>query len=663
MSLLETLRTRFAAALARLAPAEDLPALLDMIRPAQNPQFGDYQANCALVLGNKSKRPPREIAQELVAAVQLDDLCETPEIAGPGFVNLRLKPEALAQRLSAMQADERLGVEPVGRPKTVVIDYSSPNVAKPMHVGHIRSTVIGDAIARMLRFQGHQVVTDNHLGDWGTQFGMILYGWKHFRDDEAYAKQPVQELSRLYKLVSKLVDYFVAIEGDLLEKEAEVTSRKKAVEAAGNRLDEPSKNEKEAAKLVKEYEKAKRQLEEALSEREAITRRIDSLQGDPTLSRLAAQHPRIGPAVLEETRKLHEGDPENLALWQQFLPHCREEIRRVYDRLGVSFDYEYGESFYHDRLAGVVEELKQKGLAQETAGAVGIFLDVHDAPMLIRKSDGAFLYATTDLATIAFREETWHPDEILYVVDHRQSEHFDKLFAVAKAWGYDRPRYVHVKFGTVLGKDGKPYKTRSGTAEGLEGLLDEAVERAYAVVKENDDAKPNGPELSEEERRQVAWTVGHAAVKYADLSHNRTSDYVYDADKMVAFQGNTATYLQYSYARVASIFRRGGISLESVAASSPDLTQLTPEERPLALELLRFDEAISSATAEYYPNSLVNYLYVLAQAFARFYDECPILRSDVDPADRERRIVLALLTARTLKKGLDLLGIQVVERM
>jgi arginyl-tRNA synthetase len=311
----------------------------------------------------------------------------------------------------------------------------------------------------------------------------------------------------------------------------------------------------------------------------------------------------------------------------------------------------------------VVESLSQKGLARPSQGATCVFLDEFETPMIVRKQDGAFLYATTDLATIAFREESWRPDEILYVVDHRQSEHFDKLFAVAKAWGYDRPRYVHVKFGTVLGKDGKPYKTRSGTAEGLEGLLDEAVERAYAVVKENDDAKPNGPELSEDERRQVAWTVGHAAVKYADLSHNRTSDYVYDAEKMVAFQGNTATYLQYSYARVASIFRKGSISLETVAASKPDLTQLAPEERPLALELLRFDEAIASATAEYYPNSLVNYLYVLAQTFARFYDECPILRSDVDPADRERRLVLALLTARTLKKGLDLLGIQVVERM
>lgn len=662
MSLLETLRTRFAAALARLAPAEDLPALLDMIRPAQNPQFGDYQANCALVLGNKSKRPPREIAQELVAAVALDDLCETPEIAGPGFVNLRLKPEALARRLSAMQADERLGVEPVSNPKTVVIDYSSPNVAKPMHVGHIRSTVIGDAVARMLRFQGHQVVTDNHLGDWGTQFGMILYGWKHFRDDEAYAKQPVQELSRLYKLVSKLVGYREAVDRELPEKDREIARRQEALSAATAQV-AGAADDKEKKKAQKNADKARRQLDEAIADQEDVARKIAEVQSDAKLSKLAAEHPRIDQAVLEETSKLHEGDAQNLALWHQFLPNCRDEIRRVYDRLGVSFDHEYGESFYHDRLAGVVESLSAKGLARPSRGATCVFLDEFETPMIVRKQDGAFLYATTDLATIAFREETWHPDEILYVVDHRQSEHFDKLFAVAKAWGYDRPRYVHVKFGTVLGKDGKPYKTRSGTAEGLEGLLDEAVERAYAVVKENDDAKPNGPELSEEERRQVAWTVGHAAVKYADLSHNRTSDYVYDADKMVAFQGNTATYLQYSYARVASIFRRGGISLESVAASAPDLTQLTPEERPLALELLRFDEAIASATAEYFPNLLVNYLYVLAQAFARFYDECPILRSDVDPADRERRLVLALLTARTLKKGLDLLGIQVVERM
>ncbi|HEV7282108.1 MAG TPA: arginine--tRNA ligase [Pirellulaceae bacterium] len=662
MSLLETLRDRFAAALARLAPAEDLPALLDMIRSAQNAQFGDYQANCALVLGNKNKRPPREIAQELVAAVELDDLCETPEIAGPGFVNLRMKREALAHRLSAMQGDERLGVEPVVQPKTVVIDYSSPNVAKPMHVGHIRSTVIGDALARMLRFQGHQVVTDNHLGDWGTQFGMILYGWKHFRDDAAYAQQPVQELSRLYKLVSKLVSFREAVDRELPEKEREVARRQEALGVSTGEAERLT-DEKEKKKAQKNVDKVKRQLEEAIADRDDVARKIAEVESEAKLATLAAEHPRIDQAVLEETSKLHEGDAENLALWHQFLPHCRDEIRRVYDRLGVAFDYEYGESFYHDRLAGVVESLSEKGLARPSQGATCVFLDDFETPMIVRKQDGAFLYATTDLATIAFREETWRPDEILYVVDHRQSEHFDKLFAVAKAWGYDRPRYVHVKFGTVLGKDGKPYKTRSGTAEGLEGLLDEAVERAYAVVKENDDAKPNGPELFEDERRQVAWTVGHAAVKYADLSHNRTSDYVYDADKMVAFQGNTATYLQYSYARVASIFRRGGISLESVAASKPDLAQLAPEERPLALELLRFDEAIASATAEYYPNLLVNYLYVLAQAFARFYDECPILRSDVDPLDRERRLVLALLTARTLKKGLDLLGIQVVERM
>lgn len=662
MSLLETLRDRFAAALARIAPDEDLPALLDMIRPAQNPQFGDYQANCALVLGNKSKRSPREIAQELVAAVALDDLCETPEIAGPGFVNLRLKRQALAQRLSAMQADERLGVEPVAQPKAVVVDYSSPNVAKPMHVGHIRSTVIGDAISRMLRFQGHRVVTDNHLGDWGTQFGMILYGWKHFRDDDAYAERPVQELSRLYKLVSKLVSYREAVDRELPEKEREVTRRQETLAVATSEAARLT-DDKEKKKAQKSVDKAKRQLEDAIVDRDEVAGKIAEVENDATLSKLAAAHPRIDQAVLEETSELHEGDAENLALWHQFLPHCRDEIRRVYDRLGVSFDHEYGESFYHDRLAGVVDSLSAKGLARASQGATCVFLDEFETPMIVRKQDGAFLYATTDLATIAFREETWKPDEILYVVDHRQSEHFDKLFAVAKAWGYDRPRYVHVKFGTVLGKDGKPYKTRSGTAEGLEGLLDEAVERAYAVVKENDDAKPNGPELSEEERRQVAWTVGHAAVKYADLSHNRTSDYVYDADKMVAFQGNTATYLQYSYARVASIFRRGGIELDSVAASKPDLAQLTPEERSLALELLRFDEAIASATAEYYPNLLVNYLYVLAQAFARFYDECPILRSDVEPADRERRLVLALLTARTLKKGLDLLGIQVVERM
>ena len=373
-------------------------------------------------------------------------------------------------------------------------------------------------------------------------------------------------------------------------------------------------------------------------------------------------HAEINRAVLQETAKLHAGDRENLLLWKQFLPKCRADIQQIYDRLDIKFDVELGESFYHDQLATVVQDLLDRGLAQESEGAVCVFLDGFEAPMIIRKQDGAFLYATSDLATIKYRMEKWSPDAILYVVDFRQSEHFQKLFAVARLWGYTEVELRHIEFGTVLGEDGKPFRTRAGDTVGLEGLLDAAVQRAKQVVSENDDAKPSGSELDLSQREHVANVVGHAAIKYADLSQNRASDYVYSEEKMVALKGNTATYLQYSYARVINIFARGDIDAAAIRRDPSSLQLGHGKERQLAVALLRFPEACDEVLIDYRPNQLTSYLHDLATLFSEFYEACPVLKADSD-AQRISRLKLCDLVARTLQVGLSLLGIRVVDKM
>ena len=654
MNVLSELQAALRPILADLAGDPD--ELLDMIRPAQDPKFGDYQANCAMPLGKRLGRPPREIAREIADRVELDHLCETPEIAGPGFINLRLKDDWLVGRLADARRDDRLGVARVDEPRRFVIDYSSPNVAKPMHVGHIRSTVIGDALCRTLRFLGHEVVGDNHLGDWGTQFGMIIFGFKHFVDRAAYEDRPVEELARLYKLVRKLVDF---VEGNrkLPELREKIGQQEGAV--AGQRTTAESESDKKAAKTLRKMEA---QLAEMRSRADELESSLAATRDDPKLGPLAEQHTDVDRAVLDETARLHAGDAENKRLWNEFLPKCRDDIQRVYDRLGVSFDVEHGESFYHDALAPVVDSLREKGLAEVSQGAVCVFLDGFDTPMIVRKKDGAFLYATTDLATVRYRIEQWNPDAILYVVDFRQGEHFAKLFDTVHAWIDPRLELAHVSFGTVLGEDGRPFKTRSGDTVGLEGLLDESVARALRVVGDNDDAKPGGPELSEEQRREVARRVGIAAIKYADLSQNRTSDYVFSYEKMLAMNGNTATYMQYSYARVQSIFARGGIDVAKLRASDRTISFSHAAERSLALQLLRFSEVLDETAVDYRPNHLTAYLFDLAKRYSTFFENCPVLKAE-NEALRESRLLLCDLTARTLKRGLELLGIEVVEKM
>lgn len=657
MNILTELRNRFRSALDAIV--DDPTDLLDMVRPAQDARFGDYQANCAMPLGKRFGKPPRDVAADIVDKLDVHDICHPPEIAGPGFINLRLKDEWLTQQLADALADPRLGVPTVDGPRTYVIDYSSPNVAKEMHVGHIRSTVIGDSLARTLRFLGHRVISDNHLGDWGTQFGMIIYGYKHFKDGEAYKEQPVKELGRLYKLVSQLVGYKTS-ENSLPDLEGRVEQRREAIEGQQEAVNSADKSTKKKAKKI--LRKLQSQLDEAKSELDAAREKIEAIDNDPHLSTLAAEHLDIDDVVLQETAKLHADDEENLRLWHEFLPQCREDIQGIYDRLDIRFDYEYGESFYHHQLPNVVAQLRKKSLARESEGAVCVFLDGFDTPMIVQKKDGAYLYATTDLAAIQYRMDTWSPDAILYVVDHRQSEHFDKLFAVTRLWGHTGVELQHISFGTVLGEDGKPFKTRAGDTVGLAGLLDEAVNKAHGVVCANDDGKPTGAELSDEERKHVANVVGHAAIKYADLSQNRESDYVFSYDKMVALEGNTATYMQYSYARTQSIFAKGRIDVAALRESSTEITLEHATERALALEVLRLAEALDEAVADYRPNQLTTYLFELAKRFSDFYQQCHVLKAE-DESLRCSRLLLCDLTGRAIKRGLDLLGISVVDKM
>jgi arginyl-tRNA synthetase len=659
MHLPHTLQQRFSASLGELTDAPDEFAA--MIRPTADASHGDYQANCAMPLSKRLSATPREIAARLVARLDVDDLCEPPEIAGPGFINLRLRDSFLIAALHGMLGDERCSVPTVQAEKSIVIDFSSPNVAKPMHVGHIRSTVIGDALSRILRFLGYRVVTDNHLGDWGTQFGIIIYGYKHFGDPAVVGQNPVTELAKLYRLVNQLLEYRKAVQsqGDLREA---VEAAQRALQQAGEAAEAADAASRK--KADKELAAARRRLAAAEDALSAVDSKIDAVERDPALKAKAAAHPDIDAAVLRETAKLHQDDPENLALWQKFLPHCEDEINRLYDRLLVRFDHTLGESFYHSMLSGVVTRLQDLGLARDSEGAICVFLPEFDAPMIVRKQDGAYLYATTDLATLQYRLEQFDPAEILYVVDTRQSEHFEKLFAVAHHFGLHDIKLVHVNFGTVLGEDGRPLKTRSGSLIGLESLLDDAVNRARQVVCDPQRLASFDPPMDEAEQQRIAETVGIGAIKFADLAHHRTSDYRFNLDKMVALEGNTSTYVQYSYARTQKILENAGKSesdvIEMVGQQGMAFTH--PAERQLALMLIKLEEALQAVHNDYAPNQLVDYLLDTAKAYSKFNDNCHVLRAET-PRIQATRLTLVTLSGRILRLGLSLLGVDVVPRM
>jgi arginyl-tRNA synthetase len=618
MNLLTQIRSLFEPALTALAPdkskvAEHLAAMAKMpeylaaIKPAANPEHGDYQANMAMMMANRAiGEKPQDVAKSIVAALPPNEMLEAPTIAGPGFINLRLKSDFLAKAIQGLATDPKLGVPLVAKPKTVVIDLSGPNVAKPLHVGHLRSTIIGDALVRILRFVGHTVIGDNHLGDWGTQFGILLYGYKHHRDDAAFASDPVRELLRLYIHVRNL------------------------------------------AKLAEGEDE-------------------DGGGDNPIMT-----------ACREETSKLHAGDPENVALWNTFMPACLEMLRPIYERLDVKIDHALGESRYNPMLPGIVTDMLEKGIAFESKGAVvipnakGIVPQTdeeakkEEPPAIIRKRDGAFTYTTTDLATIKYRADTWNPDAMLYVVGAPQALHFKTLFAQARRWGYAGVEFQHIQFGSMLGADRKMFATRKGGVLELMNLLDDAAKLSLQKYEENSaDRRAHGhdvPDLDFAEKRAIAEVVGVGAVKYADLSQNRTTDYVFDLDKMTATVGNTAAYMQYAYARCRAIFRKGEVDEARFRANPPAVVLAHPAERALALQLLRFPEAVENAAAEYLPHLITVYLWDLAKSYSVFFENCPVLKAE-SPELKDSRLQLVDLVSRTIKQALDLLGIRVVERM
>ncbi|XAL99052.1 arginine--tRNA ligase [Phycisphaeraceae bacterium D3-23] len=564
-----------------------------LVQPANNPKFGDYQANVAMPLAKrlgKDAGSPRDVAQQLIDALKLDDRFDTPTIAGPGFINLTIKPEALGTIADALLADGRLGVAIADDPQTVVIDYSSPNVAKEMHVGHLRSTVIGDALARVLSFQGHSVVAQNHVGDWGTQFGMLI----------AYLR---------LKMHSDIV-----------------TSRTGA--ASGDNF--------EIGDFNRFYKESKVWFDES-EEHKEIAR--------------------------DQVVKLQAGDEAAIALWRFLREISQDYFDGIYHRLGIRLttDDICGESFYNPKLPGVIDRLQADGAAVESEGALVVFVDGYTdrddkpLPMIVRKSDGGYLYATTDFAAAQHRIETLKGDRLIYVVGSPQRQHFEMLFATLRKYGWadESVRLDYVPFGSVLGEDGKMFKTRSGETVRLVDLIDEAEQRAAAAVK------AKNPDLADD-AEAIGKVVGIGALKYADLSSDRVKDYKFSWDRMLALEGNTAPYLINAYVRVCSIFRKAELDMADYSAS---IEVGHDNEKALVLKLMQFGPTVGAVAESLEPHRLCNYLYDLASAFHKFYEHCPVLRSDVAPDVRGSRLALCKLVAGTLEQGLDLLGIGVVERM
>ncbi|MBE9202763.1 arginine--tRNA ligase [Synechocystis salina LEGE 06099] len=583
VSILTQLNDHFAQALGGQFPP-DVTLPTPLVVPASNPKFGDFQCNIALPLAKQLDQPPRAIAMEIVDKVNLSEICEPLTIAGPGFINIKLLPDYLGEQLIKLQQDQQLGVSLVQAEERVVMDFSSPNIAKEMHVGHLRSTIIGDCLARVLELRGYDVLRLNHVGDWGTQFGMLI----------TYLKEVYPE---------------ALVTADALE----------------------------IGDLVTFYKQAKQRFDQDEQFREASRQAVVSLQA---------------------------GDAESIKAWQLLCDQSRREFQLIYDWLDITIE-ERGESFYNPFLPGVVELLQEKDLLVEDNGAQCVFLDGFTnkdgdrLPLIVQKSDGGYNYATTDLAALNYRLTTDGAQKIIYVTDAGQANHFAQFFQVAQKAGIltDPSQVVHVPFGLVKGEDGKKLKTRAGDTIRLKDLLTEAVARARQDLETRlaTEERQETPEFME----NVAQRVGIGAVKYADLSQNRTSDYVFSFDKMLALQGNTAPYMLYAYARIQSISREGGIDFAQMDSGEIVLTE--PSELVLAKSLLQFADVIETVETSLLPNRLCDYLYELSKVFNRFYENCPVLKAK-DP-QRRSRLLLCDLTARTLKLGLSLLGIPVLDRM
>lgn len=568
---METFQTLLAKRLVDALAKAGFPNVGELTQ-ATDSHFGDYQTNAALILGKQRGENPRDVGAKILERLDVSDLSESPTVAGAGFINFTLRADAVAKKAAELFVDERLGVARSTSPKKIVIDFGSPNVAKPMHVGHIRSTALGDALARIATFIGHDVIRDNHIGDWGTQFGMVIWGWKNLLDRDALQRDPLAEIVRIYK-----------------ETNARSTS-----------------------------------------------------------------DPAVREACRQELVKLQSGDKENTGIWNECVALSMQDFEHVYELLDIHYDIQCGESFYDDRLAGVVDRLLKSKIAEVSEGAVVVFFrgvpELADKPCIIRKSDGGFNYATSDIATVEYRINELTRDTLWYVVGAPQTLHFRQIFEIARREGY-KADFRHIPFGNVLGEDRKLMKTRSGENVPLRQLLEEACIRARKIVEEKN------PGLTDAEKIDIARTIGIGAVKYADLSQYRMTDYIFSWDKMLALQGNTAPYLQNAYVRIRSIFRKAG-------EGAPKIDKFVVNESAeitLAKRLCQFAEIVPQVLNDFRPNILANYLFELADGFHAFYEACPVLRSD-EPV-RGSRLAVCDLTGRILQRGLDLLGIKVPEKM
>ena len=578
-----SLRQLVAAEAARAMAAAEIPAdCSPNVNYSTKPEFGDLQINGAMGAAKRLKANPRELAQQVIDQLKLEDMCARVEIAGPGFINLFLSNEWLAKHAEELAGSDRLGVPVVQIPQTVVVDYSSPNLAKEMHVGHLRSTVIGDSIVRVQEFLGHKVVRQNHIGDWGTQFGMLIAELEERAFSESDSELQLSDLEQFYRQAKEHFD-----------------------------------SDESFANKARDY-----------------------------------------------VVRLQSGDEACLVLWRSFIDISLKHSEAIYQKLGVTLkrDHVRGESAYNQDLSAVVQGLQEKNLCVEDQGAQVAFLDEladkkgNPSPVIVQKADGGYLYATSDLAALRYRIAELAADRILYFIDERQSLHMKQVFTLARKadWAPESVELLHCAFGTMMGKDGKPFKTRSGDTVKLADLLDEAVERADKLLAEKN------TELSAEDRQPIAEAVGISAVKYADLRMTRTNDYVFDWDSMLSFDGNTAPYLQYAYTRIQSIFRNAGIDPEDMSAT---ILINEPAERSLALSLAQFGEVVEQVGLKCYPHELCTYLFDLSGRFMHFYESCPILRDSVEPRVRDSRLRLSVLTARVLKQGLAILGIRTLDRM
>jgi arginyl-tRNA synthetase len=568
---METFQSLLAKRLADALAKAGLPNAGELT-PATDPRFGDYQTNAALVLGKERSENPKTLAAKILAQLDVGDLCDPPTVAGAGFINFTLRADAIARKAGEVLRDERLGVAAAKSTRRIVIDFGSPNVAKPMHVGHIRSTVLGDALARIAQFLGHEVIRDNHMGDWGTQFGMVIYGWRNLLDRQALQRNPLAEIVRIYR----------------------------------------ETNER------------------------------------------SATDPQVREACREELVKLQAGDKENTDIWNECVALSMQDFEHVYKLLDIHYDIQCGESFYNDRLPGVVDRLLKSGIAEISEGAVVVFFrdipELADKPCIVRKRDGGFNYATTDIATVDYRMNDLKANAVWYVVGAPQILHFKQIFQIARREGY-KADFRHITFGSILGENRKLMKTRSGENVPLRELLEEACRRAREIIEEKN------PDLSETDKIDISQKIGIGAVKYFDLSQYRMTDYVFSWEKMLSLQGNTAPYLQNAYVRIRSIFRKAGESAPKIG----NLVLESPAEINLAKRLCQFAEVVPQVLNDFRPNILANYLFELANSFHAFYEACPVLKSE-EPA-RSSRLALCDLAGRVLQRGLDLLGIKVPEKM